>query len=117
MRDSVPILGLRAGRRGALAADDFEDMELLYPLYRLREEDIAVTVAGLDDHPVTGKKGHGPVPVDATVEQVAADDFDALVLDQGLTLVAGQRGQRRDRGCAVGQLCGSGAAPGRSWVS
>src|SRR5262245_21544603 len=38
-----------------LAADDFEDMELLYPLYRLREEDAAVTVAGLDDHAVTGK--------------------------------------------------------------
>jgi hypothetical protein len=92
MRDSVPLLGARpaaearpqvaclavppagptAGRRVCgmvlaqrkvllLAADDFEDMELLYPLYRLREEDVAV--AGLDDHPVTGKKGHGPVPV------------------------------------------------------
>ena len=45
-----------------LAADDFEDMELLYPLYRLAEEDVGVTVAGLDDHPVRGKKGHGPVP-------------------------------------------------------
>jgi len=33
-----------------LAADDFEDMELLYPLYRLGEEGVAVTVAGLDDH-------------------------------------------------------------------
>jgi protease I len=66
-----------------LAADDFEDMELLYPLYRLGEEDIAVTVAGLDDQPVTGKKGHGPVAVDTTVGQVAADDFDALVIPGG----------------------------------
>ncbi|HUY47343.1 MAG TPA: type 1 glutamine amidotransferase domain-containing protein [Streptosporangiaceae bacterium] len=66
-----------------LAADEFEDMELLYPLYRLREEDVAVTVAGLDDQPVTGKKGHGPVPVDSTVGQVAADDFDALVIPGG----------------------------------
>ncbi len=66
-----------------LAADDFEDMELLYPLYRLREEEVAVTVAGLDDRPVTGKKGHGPVPVDSTVGQVAADDFDALVIPGG----------------------------------
>lgn len=66
-----------------LAADDFEDTELLYPLYRLREEDVAVTVAGLDAAPVTGKKGHGPVPVDTTVDQVAAGDFDALVIPGG----------------------------------
>src|SRR6266568_3509131 len=66
-----------------LAADDFEDMELLYPLYRLAEEDVEVTVAGLDDHPVRGKKGHGPVPVDTTVTQVAEGDFDALVIPGG----------------------------------
>src|SRR6266704_6676553 len=66
-----------------LAADQFEDMELLYPLYRLAEEHIAVTVAGLDNQPVTGKKGHGPVPVDTTVDQVAASDFDALVIPGG----------------------------------
>src|SRR5262252_3425310 len=66
-----------------LAADDFEDMELLYPLYRLREEEATVTVAGLDDHPVTGKKGHGPVAVDTTVDRVTAADFDALVIPGG----------------------------------
>jgi protease I len=66
-----------------LAADDFEDTELLYPLYRLREEDVAVTVAGLDGNPVRGKKGHGPVPVDTTVDQVVAGDFDALVVPGG----------------------------------
>ena len=66
-----------------LAADQFEDMELLYPLYRLAEERIAVTVAGLDEQPVTGKKGHGPVHVDTTVEQVAEPAFDALVIPGG----------------------------------
>jgi protease I len=66
-----------------LAADDFEDTELLYPLYRLAEEEVAVTVAGLDDHPVHGKKGHGPVPVDTTVDKVAERDFDALVIPGG----------------------------------
>src|SRR5580693_3561606 len=40
-----------------LAADYFEEMELLYPRYRLIEEEVAVTVAGLDDHPVRGKNG------------------------------------------------------------
>ena len=66
-----------------LAADQFEDMELLYPLYRLVEEDVAVTVAGLDGQPVHGKKGHGPVPVDTTVDEVAEPDFDALVIPGG----------------------------------
>jgi protease I len=66
-----------------LAASLFEDMELLYPLYRLGEAEVAVTVAGLDRTPVTGKKGHGPVAVDATVDEVAADDFDALVIPGG----------------------------------
>lgn len=66
-----------------LAADDFEDMELLYPLYRLREEDVSVTVAGLDEYPVTGKKGHGPVDVDATVDEVGAAGYDALVIPGG----------------------------------
>jgi protease I len=66
-----------------LAADDFEDMELLYPQFRLAEEGVSVTVAGLDLHPVKGKKGHGPVTVDTTVDQVAAGDFDALVIPGG----------------------------------
>jgi protease I len=73
-----------AGRKVViLAADLFEDMELLYPLYRLREEDVDVTVAGLEPVPVTGKKGHGPVPVDTTVDRLSVADFDALVIPGG----------------------------------
>ena len=66
-----------------LAADLFEDMELLYPLYRLAEEDAAVTTAGMEPDPVTGKKGYGPLPVDTTVDKLSADDFDALVVPGG----------------------------------
>ncbi|MGH3367940.1 MAG: type 1 glutamine amidotransferase domain-containing protein [Nocardioidaceae bacterium] len=66
-----------------LAADLFEDMELLYPLYRLREEDVAVTVAGLDDQPVNGKKGYGPLPVDRAVDGLNARGFDGLVIPGG----------------------------------
>ncbi|HEV2369151.1 MAG TPA: type 1 glutamine amidotransferase domain-containing protein [Acidimicrobiales bacterium] len=66
-----------------LAADLFEDMELLYPLYRLREEEVLVTVAGIDRNPVTGKKGHGPVEVDACVGDLDEAGFDALVIPGG----------------------------------
>jgi deglycase len=66
-----------------LAADLFEDIELLYPVYRLREEGVDVTIAGVDDSPVSGKKGHGPVEVDTTVDRLGADQFDALVIPGG----------------------------------
>jgi protease I len=66
-----------------LAADLFEDMELLYPLYRLREEQAAVTLASLGGTPVTGKKGHGPVDADADIADMRAEDFDALVIPGG----------------------------------
>ena len=66
-----------------LAADLFEDMELLYPVHRLREEGVEVTIAGLTNDSVMGKKGHGPVEVDTTVDQVEAGDFEALVIPGG----------------------------------
>ena len=66
-----------------LAADLFEDIELLYPLYRLTEEGAEVTLAGLSRDPVKGKKGHGPVEVDTAVDQVSAGDFAALVIPGG----------------------------------
>jgi protease I len=66
-----------------LAADLFEDIELLYPVYRLREAGAEVTVAGVDESPVSGKKGHGPVAVDVAVDRLAVDDFQALVIPGG----------------------------------
>ena len=76
-------LALDGTRVLILAADLFEDMELLYPLYRLREEGAEVTVAGLSDAPVTGKKGHGPLPVDTTVDEVDESSFDAVIVPGG----------------------------------
>jgi protease I len=66
-----------------LAADLFEDTELLYPKLRLTEEGADVTVASMDGDPVTGKKGHGPLPVDTSVEDVRESDFDAVVIPGG----------------------------------
>ena len=66
-----------------LGADDVEDMELLYPLYRLREEKATVTLATLGGEPITGKKGHGPISPDAATDDVTDGDFDALVIPGG----------------------------------
>jgi len=74
---------LRNARVLILAADLFEDTELLYPLYRLREEGVDVTLASLGGADVTGKKGHGPVAVDGDIADMADSDFDALVVPGG----------------------------------
>jgi protease I len=66
-----------------LAADLFEDMELLYPLYRLREEHVDVTLASAGAADVTGKKGHGPVTVDVAIDDTSASDYDAIVVPGG----------------------------------
>jgi len=65
-----------------LAADDFEDLELFVPLYRLREAGHTVVVAGPRTGTVTGKHGYS-VAVDCTFEQVWAGDFGALVIPGG----------------------------------
>ncbi len=72
-----------AARVLILAADLFEDMELLYPLYRLREENVDVTLASLGGKAVTGKKGHGPVEVDMATDDADASGYDALVIPGG----------------------------------
>jgi protease I len=66
-----------------LGADDVEDMELLYPLFRLREENATVTLATLGGRPITGKKGYGPIAPDAATDDVRSADFDALVVPGG----------------------------------
>jgi protease I len=66
-----------------LGADDVEDVELLYPLHRLREEGATVTLATPGGREITGKKGHGPIAADAAIDEVEADGFDALVIPGG----------------------------------
>lgn len=66
-----------------LAANLFEDRELLYPTLRLREAGVIVTVVSMDGNPVTGLKGHGPMKVDGPISDVAAEDYDLLVIPGG----------------------------------
>jgi protease I len=77
------MMSLTGTRVLVLAANLFEDSELLYPVLRLKEEQADVTVASIDGEPVTGKKGHGPFPVDAAIDEVDGDDFVGLVIPGG----------------------------------
>ncbi|MFW6189011.1 MAG: type 1 glutamine amidotransferase domain-containing protein [Planctomycetota bacterium] len=65
-----------------LAADGFEDSELLYPYYRLLEEGIEVDLAGPGVGTITGKHGY-EVETERAFGDLNADDYDLLVLPGG----------------------------------
>jgi protease I len=65
-----------------LAADNFEDSELLVPYYRFKEESIQVDVASMKTGKITGKHGY-EVEVGRTIDEVNADDYDLLLLPGG----------------------------------
>jgi protease I len=66
----------------ALVEDDFEDLELWYPVIRLREEGAEVVIAGLGAGAYHGKYGL-PAEEDASVDQLDMADFDAILVVGG----------------------------------
>jgi protease I len=76
-----------SGKRIAiLATDGFEQSELEVPLKKLREAGAAVDVVSLTLGEIKGwdKKDWGrAVPVDRTLDEAKASDYDALVLPGG----------------------------------
>ena len=65
-----------------LSADEFEDVELIYPLHRLKEEGHEVYVASFNRGKITGKHSYS-VEAQLSFEEVDPDEFDALVLPGG----------------------------------
>lgn len=71
------------GRKAAIiVADEFEDLELFYPMYRLQEAGIQTIVVGLTEKPVKGKHEYSITP-DKTIDQARASEFDFLVVPGG----------------------------------
>lgn len=71
--------GLRAV---LITGPGFQDEEVIYPYFRLKEEGVRVEVATSTDAAVTGKYGYTIAP---TVKQqaLAAADFDVVVIPGG----------------------------------
>jgi protease I len=61
----------------------YEDLELWYPLYRLREAGAEVFVVGTGSAEVYTSKHGYPVKVDAEADMVDAGQFDAIVVPGG----------------------------------
>ena len=65
-----------------ISADHFEDSELLYPYYRLKEDGVDVEVAAISKGMISGKHGY-EVEVGKTVHEVNPEDYDVLILPGG----------------------------------
>jgi len=65
-----------------LAADGFEDSELLYPYYRLREEGIEVDIAAPAKASIMGKHGY-TVEANMAFLDANPEEYDLLVLPGG----------------------------------
>ncbi len=65
-----------------LVADEVEDLEMLVPYYRLKENGVEVDVAGPRIGSVHGKHGYA-LDVDLTFWDVDADGYDLLVIPGG----------------------------------
>lgn len=116
-----PLEGLRA----AVAVGPlFEDVEALYPLYRLREAGAAVGVIGAEEGAtVAGKKGH-ELEVEEAAADVAVDDLDLLVIaggygpdklrtDQGMQRLVRELDERRK---PIAFICHAGWVPASAGI-
>ncbi len=65
-----------------LIENDFEDLELFYPLYRLKEEGYDVKVASSSTDVRVGKRGYAIKP-ELRYEDVKVDDFLTLIIPGG----------------------------------
>ena len=66
-----------------LCEKDFQDLELFYPLLRLKEAGHDVIVAGTGEKSYRGKNGYPLSAVDANIQQLNAKGFDAVVIPGG----------------------------------
>jgi protease I len=65
-----------------ISADNFEDSELFYPYYRLKEEGVEVDIASIKKGTLKGKHGY-EVDANKDLKEIRPDDYDLLLLPGG----------------------------------
>ena len=65
-----------------LTADQFEDMEVFFPYFRLLEEGVRVHVAAPSKETIHGEHGYELEP-DKTLDEVDPDDYGLLIIPGG----------------------------------
>jgi len=74
---------LQNKRAAVLVEQMYQEMEVWYPIYRLREAGCKVTVVGPEAGQTYPSKLGYPVKSDKAARDVSADDFDLLVIPGG----------------------------------
>lgn len=74
---------LKGKRVVILAEDNYEDLELWYPYYRLLEAGATVTLVGSGSAEVYHSKHGYPVRVDVAADDVRSADVDAVIIPGG----------------------------------
>lgn len=77
-------MGLKGKKVAILAGELYEDLELWYPYYRLKEEGAEPVLVGTGASPDVVHSKHGyPAAIDKRSKQVKADDFDGVIVPGG----------------------------------
>jgi len=74
---------LERKRIAILAENNYHELELWYPLLRMREAGATVTVVGMSGVEEYKSKLGYPVKVNVAAEAVSANDFDAIIIPGG----------------------------------
>lgn len=78
-------MDLKNARVAVLVENLYQELELWYPVLRLREEGVNVTVVGPSTGEVFASKIGYPATADVAVEDVSAEDFDAVIVPGGFS--------------------------------
>src|SRR5215207_8651169 len=76
-------MDLKQARVAVLVEQQYQEMEVWYPVYRLREAGCKVTLVGPEAGATYPSKLGYPAKSDKAAKDVSADDFDALVIPGG----------------------------------
>ncbi|MBU9714827.1 type 1 glutamine amidotransferase domain-containing protein [Evansella tamaricis] len=96
--------------------EEFEDLELLYPHYRLQEEGVISHIAGKEGDKIYVGKYGVPVKTEYSFEQINVEEYDGILIpggwapdklrryDEVLSMVQYMDEQKR----LIGQICHAG---------
>lgn len=77
------LLTLQGKRVLTVVDHDYNDLELWYPIYRLREEGVTVDIAGPEANTVYNGQAGIPVKTDYAYSEVKAEDYVGILVPGG----------------------------------